>query len=43
MQNLASIVSFVLGFGSKAEVLEPLELKEALRNELKRMVEINKE
>lgn len=42
MQNLASIVSFVLGFGSKAEVLEPLELKEALRNELKRMVEINK-
>lgn len=41
MQNLASIVSFVLGFGSKAEVLEPLELKEALRNELKRMVEIN--
>lgn len=43
MQNLASIVSFVLGFGSKAEVLEPLELKEALRNELKRMVEMNKE
>lgn len=42
MQNLASIVSFVLGFGSKAEVLEPLELKESLRNELKRMVEINK-
>lgn len=43
MQNLASIVSFVLGFGSKAEVLEPLELKEALRNELRRMVGINKE
>ena len=43
MQNLASIVSFVLGFGSKAEVLDPLELKEALRNELKRMVEMNKE
>lgn len=43
MQNLASIVSFVLGFRSKAEVLEPLELKEALRNELKRMVEMNKE
>lgn len=42
MQNLASIVSFVLGFGSKAEALEPLELKESLRNELKRMVEINK-
>lgn len=43
MQNLASIVSFVLGFGSKAEVLEPLELKEALRNELRKMVGINKE
>ena len=43
MQNLASIVSFVLGFGSKAEVLEPLELKGALRNELRKMVGINKE
>ncbi|CDE26465.1 predicted transcriptional regulator [Clostridium sp. CAG:307] len=43
MQNLASIVSFILGFGSKAKVLEPQEVKDAVKKELEIMLSINEE
>lgn len=43
MQNLASIVSFILGFGSKAKVLEPKEVKDAVKKELEIMLSINEE
>lgn len=43
MQNINSIVSFVLGFGSKAKVLEPDYVKKAVREELDKTIKINKE
>lgn len=43
MQNISAIVSFVLGFGSKALVLEPLEVKEAVKKEIEQMLKNNEE
>lgn len=38
--GLREIKQWVLGFGPHAEVLEPLELKEQIRQEIRRMREI---
>lgn len=38
MQNKQIIQSFVLGFGSKAKVLEPQWLKEQIRDEAKKIL-----
>ena len=38
MQNLNNIVSFILGFGSKVEVISPLEVKEKVIEEAKRLL-----
>lgn len=39
MQNKDMIKSFILGFGSKVKVIEPVWLKEEIKNEIRRMLE----
>jgi predicted DNA-binding transcriptional regulator YafY len=40
MQNKENIVTFVLGFGTQAEVLSPKWLKEEVKKELEKMLEV---
>ena len=43
MQNKEMIKSFILGFGSKAKIVEPLWLKEEITTEIKEMLKKNTE